>query len=181
MTTRSHSISNGMDKRYYVVDIVYGANDGIITTFAVVAGVIGAGLSSDIVIIIGFASLVADGFSMATSDYLAQKSERAVIDSVEGKRAHRHTDPYRSATITFLSFLIAGLIPLIPFLFIESMENAFLYTIVATGAALFIVGALRTLLTKRNTLVSGIEMMIIGGIAAALAYFIGQFISGIVA
>jgi vacuolar iron transporter family protein len=54
---------------------VYGANDGIITTFAVVAGVAGAGLSPSIVLILGFANLLADGISMGIGDYLGERSE----------------------------------------------------------------------------------------------------------
>src|SRR3989338_2229571 len=63
----------------YVKDIVYGANDGIITTFAVVAGVAGAGLDSTIVVLLGVANLLADGFSMAASNYLGSKSERDYV------------------------------------------------------------------------------------------------------
>ena len=59
----------------YVGDFIYGANDGIITTFAVVAGAAGASLSSVVVIILGLANLVADGFSMGASNYLGKKSE----------------------------------------------------------------------------------------------------------
>ena len=59
----------------YLRDVVYGANDGIITTFAVVAGVAGAGLDTKIVIILGVANLIADGFAMATGNYLGTKSE----------------------------------------------------------------------------------------------------------
>ena len=50
--------------RHYLRDLIYGANDGLITTFAVVAGVSGGALSSAAVIIIGVANLVADGLSM---------------------------------------------------------------------------------------------------------------------
>lgn len=60
----------------YIGDIVYGANDGIITTFAVVAGVAGASLSPLIILILGGANLFADGFSMAAGNYLARKSEK---------------------------------------------------------------------------------------------------------
>ena len=49
--------------RLSVEDFVYGATDGSVTTFAVVAGVIGAELSPSIVLILGFATLFADGFS----------------------------------------------------------------------------------------------------------------------
>lgn len=59
----------------YISDMVYGSNDGIITTFAVVAGVSGAGLNTAIVIVLGLANLLADGVSMAAGNYLGSKSE----------------------------------------------------------------------------------------------------------
>jgi predicted membrane protein (TIGR00267 family) len=60
----------------FIQDIVYGGNDGIVTTFAVVAGAIGAGLPRYVVIILGLANLFADGLSMATGSYLSLRSER---------------------------------------------------------------------------------------------------------
>jgi vacuolar iron transporter family protein len=56
-------------------DFVYGAIDGTVTTFAVVAGVAGAGLSTSVVIILGVANLIADGFSMAVSNFLGTRAE----------------------------------------------------------------------------------------------------------
>src|SRR4026207_1713394 len=56
-------------------DFIYGGIDGTVTTFAVVAGVAGADLSATIVIILGFANLIADGFSMAVSNFLATRAE----------------------------------------------------------------------------------------------------------
>jgi len=60
----------------YLRDFMYGAVDGAVTTFAIVAGVTGAGLEAGVVIILGVANLVADGFSMAASNFLATRSER---------------------------------------------------------------------------------------------------------
>lgn len=60
----------------HVREFVYGGMDGAVTTFAVVAGSVGAGLSSTTVIILGIANLVADGFSMAVGAFLAQKTDR---------------------------------------------------------------------------------------------------------
>lgn len=56
-------------------DIVYGGNDGIVTTFAVVAGTVGAGMERYVIIILGLANLFADAFSMATGSFLSTKSE----------------------------------------------------------------------------------------------------------
>ncbi|MDO6747356.1 VIT1/CCC1 transporter family protein [Gilvimarinus sp. 1_MG-2023] len=59
----------------YLRDFVYGAIDGLVTTFAIVAGVAGAGLSSTVVIILGLANLLADGFSMGASNYLGVRAD----------------------------------------------------------------------------------------------------------
>ncbi|MCR9122795.1 MAG: VIT1/CCC1 transporter family protein [Phyllobacteriaceae bacterium] len=76
-------------KPNYLRDWVYGGIDGAVTTFAIVAGVVGAALSANIVIILGLANLIADGVSMAAGNYSATKTE---IDELERTRAmeHRH-------------------------------------------------------------------------------------------
>jgi predicted membrane protein (TIGR00267 family) len=56
-------------------DIVYGAHDGIMTTFAVVAGTVGANLPHSVIIILGLANLLADGVSMGAGAFLALRSE----------------------------------------------------------------------------------------------------------
>lgn len=75
----------------YIQDIVYGGNDGIVTTFAVVSGAIGANLGVKVVIILGIANMVADGISMGLSNYLSIKSE---IDhyNKEEKREYREIE-----------------------------------------------------------------------------------------
>lgn len=62
-------------RRSYLRDLVYGAIDGTVTTFAVVAGVRGASLAATVVVILGIANLVADGFSMAASNYLGIRAD----------------------------------------------------------------------------------------------------------
>lgn len=62
-------------KQSYLRDFVYGAIDGSVTTFAVVSGAVGAGISGEIVIVLGFANLLADGFSMAVGNYLGTKAD----------------------------------------------------------------------------------------------------------
>jgi VIT1/CCC1 family predicted Fe2+/Mn2+ transporter len=64
----------------YLRDFIYGAVDGIVTTFAVVSGVAGAGLPGGVVIVLGAANLVGDGFSMAVSNYLGTRADRQLVD-----------------------------------------------------------------------------------------------------
>lgn len=77
----------------YLRDFIYGAIDGAITTFAVVAGVQGADLEESIVIILGAANLIADGFSMAVSNFLGSRAERQRRELArrEEKRQIRHS------------------------------------------------------------------------------------------
>lgn len=75
----------------YLRDWIYGGIDGSVTTFAVVTGVAGAGLSPLVVLIMGFANLVADGFSMAASNYLGTKAEHDDLRHLEAIE-YRHVD-----------------------------------------------------------------------------------------
>jgi vacuolar iron transporter family protein len=74
LTEHQESNYHGSGLGPYIHDIVYGANDGIVTTFAVVSGVAGADLSANIVIILGFANVFADALSMGLGNYLSSKS-----------------------------------------------------------------------------------------------------------
>ncbi len=160
----------------YLDEAVYGANDGIITTFAVVSGAAGAGLSGETVIIMGVANLIADGFSMGASSYLAIHTEEDVakVKRVFRWRQNNHAAP--RSLVTFAAFVIAGSIPLLPFL--NSFAEGHEFVVSATGAGItfFVVGGLRTVVTKRGFFNSGFEMFAIGGIAAALAYGVGALI-----
>ncbi len=78
----------------YIQDIVYGGNDGIVTTFAIVAGTVGAGMPHYVIIILGLANLLADGFSMGTGNYLSIKSERDQYKRLRKEEEEEiHDDP----------------------------------------------------------------------------------------
>ena len=158
---------------YYLGDIIYGANDGIITTFAVVSSAAGAGLSPVFVIILGIANLIADGFSMGASRYLALTSEQ----SLENHTQESGRSPLADGFMTFASFVVVGAFPLLPFFFAISAESVFSVSALATAITLFVVGAARAIVTTRGFFVSGLEMLIVGGIAAGLAYGLGAFVT----
>lgn len=77
----------------YIKDIVYGGLDGIITTFAIVSGVAGASLSSSIILILGLANILADGFSMAVGNYMGSKAEMELARK-ERKHQEQKVDIY---------------------------------------------------------------------------------------
>jgi VIT1/CCC1 family predicted Fe2+/Mn2+ transporter len=159
--------------RHYFPDLVYGANDGIITTFAVVSGVVGAGLSERVILILGFANLVADGFSMGASNLLARRSYAEAVERADPPEAARH------GAATIVGFLTAGTVPLVAYLAPLSDAKRFPTAIALTLGTLFAVGASRALVTRLGWLRSGLEMLAVGTFAAAVAYGIGALASAL--
>jgi VIT1/CCC1 family predicted Fe2+/Mn2+ transporter len=166
--------------RHYIRDLIYGANDGLITTFAVVAGVSGGALSSRAVIIIGLSNLVADGLSMGVGNYLSirsHESARAAQGLVE-----EEASPARHGIATMLAFAAAGSIPLLPYA-LPSLHNNAILSIVLTFTALFVIGSMRALVTVDRWWTAGLEMLGLGTLVAVAAYASGalaaRFVPGI--
>ena len=156
---------------HYLPDLVYGANDGIITTFAVVTGVVGAELSERIILILGFANLLADGFSMGASNFLARRSYAKADERATGAEAARH------GAATVVGFVIAGMVPLVAYLVPLPDDMRFPVAITLTLSTLFAVGASRAFVTRLGWVRSGLEMLFVGALAAAVAYSIGAVAS----
>ncbi len=166
--------------RDFIPQFVYGAFDGIVTTFAVVAAAAGAGLSGKVVVVLGLTNLLADGFSMGTSAYLSHQSE------VKKNNAH-HPRPHSFLTglATFIAFVLASAMPLIPYLWAlitgsdASDQTLFIGSCLTAALTFIIVGLGKAFhQSARSVLWSVIEVLILGAVAAALPYFLGYFIGG---
>ena len=219
--------------KWFFDDFIYGSIDGAVTTFAIVAGVMGAGLSPTIILILGFANLFADGFSMAVANFQASKArnefiemkrkqEEWEIDHLEEQEKDEIRDIYRkkgfkdelleevvrtitsrrkvwvdtmmkeelglmedkkrpldSSISTFIGFNLVGLIPLIPFMLyilIGKISNpdAFAYSTIMVASAFFMVGIIKGKIVKKSKIMSGLFTLMIGGVAAIVAYLIGS-------
>lgn len=221
----------------YLRSVTYGGLDGIITTFAVVAGVAGASLATDIILILGLANLFADGLSMAVGDFLSSRAEgeyeeagrireRLIVEQIPDAKKHETTKayvdrgvpeeearliagtlakypaamadtisdersaasgeegrPFVNATYTFASFCVFGFAPILPFVLVRFIPDfqvsVFLLSAILTAFTLFGLGALKVMITLRSWMVSGAEMLAVGGIAAVVAWLVGHLLSGI--
>lgn len=181
MTRSSHHIEpqGGLQiARHYVRELIYGANDGIITTFAVVAGVSGGGLSLRVVLIIGAANLFADGLSMGVGNYLSINSHESVLEAQD--LPEEEASPARHGMATFAAFVLAGVVPLVPYMIPALQIDRFTLSIVLTLAALFVVGASRALIASVAWWLAGIEMLGLGAVVAAAAYATGAAVAAMV-
>jgi VIT1/CCC1 family predicted Fe2+/Mn2+ transporter len=163
--------------RHYVRELIYGSNDGIITTFAVVAGVAGGGLPLRVVLILGAANLLADGVSMAAGNYLSIRSHESVLAALE--LPEEEAAPLRHAAATFLAFVGAGAVPLVPYMLPHLPVDRFAASIACTLVAMFAVGASRALIARVRWWTAGVEMLALGAVVAALAYGSGKLVAAL--
>jgi VIT1/CCC1 family predicted Fe2+/Mn2+ transporter len=221
----------------YLGEFVYGGIDGCVTTFAVVAGAVGASLDSAIIIILGFANLFADGFAMSVGAFLSSKSEKQkfhkhknieywevdnlpekereeireiyeakgfegelleqVVDVITADKDRWVNDmmkeelemvedarsPFIIGAITFVSFVLIGLVPLSVYAidyFAGWGNNLFLWSSILTGIGFTVIGILKAHVTQ-NAIWKGIlETLILGALAALVAYYVGDLLEQLI-
>ncbi len=162
--------------KQYLPEFIYGGIDGSITTFAVVAGAFGAGFSSRIIIVLGIANLIADGFSMSIGNYLSVKSQIASSTTKENS-----PNPVYTALATFISFNLIGFVPLMIYVLAyiigyENYLNSFIFSCILTAISFITIGFLKSFIQKTNMIKGIMETLILGIIAALFAYFAGFFL-----
>ena len=215
-----------------VRDMIFGANDGLVSTLAFVAGVMGAISDPYVILLSGIAELFAGTISMAAGAYQSSKSELEVMEresqreTVKGRPPEEEKEelvrfyqsegytsaeaeaiveriakdkefsiemgtleelglapeeignPIKAGVLCGLSFGIFAIIPIFPFAFKAlNVIDAMKFSIIATLASLFGVGAMKTIFSRKNWIRSGFEMMVIGASASAITYFIGTLFS----
>jgi VIT1/CCC1 family predicted Fe2+/Mn2+ transporter len=165
--------------RHYLGDLIYGANDGIITTFAVVAGVTGGALSHQAVLVVGVANLFADGLSMGVGNYLSIRSRESAREAQN--LPEEEARPVRHGVATMLAFVVAGALPLAPFVMPTLAVDRFSLSAFFTLATLFGVGAARALVTVDRWWTAGMEMLGLGILVAGAAYGSGAWVASLVA
>ena len=222
----------------YLGEFVYGGMDGCVTTFAVVAGSVGAGLDSSVIIILGFANLLADGFAMSVGAYLSSKTEKdnfdkyrtqtaknmEIVHEVEKQEIRRIysekgfegtllnqvvevitrdkdrwidvkmkegllmsrpvKSPLRIGGITYVSFILIGLIPLLVFVidyFNPLNQNLFLTSSILTAGGFLLVGWLKAYVNQTRILKGLVETVGLGAIAATVAYYVGDLLEHLLA
>lgn len=217
----------------YLGEFVYGGIDGLVTTFAVVAGSVGAGLDSSIILILGFSNLFADGFAMSVGAYLSAKSQNEnykkhyeqekweiktmpdkekeevreiyiqkgfeepllskVVDKItenedrwldcmmkeELNMSIEQRSSFSIGIATLISFIVVGFIPLVLYvldIFIDLKVSLFLLSSIFTGIGFLIIRYLKSKVNQISRLKSISETLLLGILAASVAYFLGVLI-----
>lgn len=218
-----------------VREVVFGVNDGVISTIGFLFGVAGALANQQVVLISGLAEVLAGAISMFFGGYLSTKSqqeffeheiarEKKEIEEMPGREREEvrriyqtkgfsdekeldlvvdritadkriwlkcmmeeelglilesMDSPFKVGGVIGASFVVGGFIPLVPFIFLDT-QPALKVSFLFTSAALFLLGGIKTTITRRPWYTSGLEALLIGVFAAGMGYLIGLFLKGIV-
>ena len=217
----------------YIRDIVFGFGDGVNTSLGIVAGIGGASIGVDIVILAALIGMFTGAKAMAVQNYLAVKSQKEILESeikreeyeikhypdrerqeieeiykskgflgeeldmvvnkiVSNKEVWLKTmlteelglnleiigSPVKGALVMFVSFLIGGILPIIPYFIVKTglFTNSIALLIAISISLLFsfIIGAVKGKLAKKNWVKGGLEMSLLGTGIALLGYGIGS-------
>ncbi|MCF6272546.1 MAG: VIT1/CCC1 transporter family protein [Rhodobacteraceae bacterium] len=222
----------------FMKQIVFGGNDGIVTTFAIVAGFAGAGMEGTAqigaiaVLLFGVANLLADATAMGLGEFLSARSEQDVYkatrdkelyeihNNIEMERAEMYEiladhgmsredavqltevfernpefmadfmmqyeigmsdpsgdSPAMNGLMTFLAFIVFGVVPLLPYFLFTADSSTFYMSVFATLAALIALGLLRWKVTNETVLRCVGETVLVGGICAVVAFGVGKVFS----
>lgn len=161
----------------YLKQVIFGGIDGIITTFAVVAGFSGAKITNPeilgigTVLLFGFANLFSDATSMGLGNFVAERSEQKL------EKNKKFKSPVFTSIATSSSFILFGLTPLIPYILNLELnyKQLFFVSCITSFIGLALLGILRFILTKEKWYKSLFEVLGIGTISAMVAYFVGSF------
>lgn len=215
-----------------VKQIVFGCNDGLISTFALLAGLAGAALDPSIILLTLLAEMFSGAISMGLGEFISSRSENefytneirkeraeirlmpeierreireiyrerglsgALLDQVVARLTANENvwlqtmlrdeigiadmelaNPLKTAVIMFGAFIAGALVPISPYF--SAFPGAFPLATMLSFSALFVIGALRSLVTGKKWWLSGVEMLGIGLIAYVSTFGIGLLIGGV--
>jgi len=223
----------------HLKQLVFGGNDGIVTTFAIVAGFAGAGAEGVVeigalaVLVFGLANLFADAVSMGLGEFLSMRSqndlyaqrhaaqmarirrdpaaeialmagllqtrglpERQAVETAQllaahpplmadltlswgyGMQAPEDADPALNGVMTFISFVVFGVVPLSPYFVMEPVAATFYTSVAMTLLALVALGVLRWVATRDGLRRALVETVAVGSICALVAFGVGWLVGG---
>lgn len=223
------------ESRPYWRDIILGVNDGLVSVFLLVVGVVGGRLSARQVLLAGIAGAIAGAVSMAAGEYLATKSQAEVLEAelrLERQHLAEHRQmevdqlrdmfrdmgiaeedldgvvaafdrsdesmlnamkalefgvvdtevrsPVTAMTLSGVFFLVGSAGSVLPFVFADTTATGLFWASALTAIGLFAVGVVKASVTRSSRIHSGLENLLIAGLGAVAAWWIGRLVDATV-
>ena len=217
--------------RQYWRDMILGVNDGLVSMYLLVAGVVGGGLATGQVFLTAIAGAIAGAVSMGAGEYLATKSQEEVLTSeLKLERQHiadyrqleldqlrgmfedmgileedldgivaafdrsdeallnamkalefgvvdsERRSPLRAMAFSAVLFAFGSLSSVAPFAFVSDPTTGLVWASILSAVGLFGVGVAKTMVTRTNPILAGLENLVIAGIGGLIAFYIGSLV-----
>lgn len=154
----------------YLRSIIFGFQDSLVSTTGVIAGVSAGTNDRALVILTGFVTITVEALSMGTGQYMSEKSVHQM------DKAGKHTDNlYVGGLLMGISYLLGGLIPLLPILIFELPLSATI-SVIAALVGLFVLGFIKAKIVKVNPLKSALEILVLGGASTLIGLIVGKLL-----
>ena len=143
----------------------------MVSTVGLLSGVAIAGVERETMLLTGVILIVVESFSMAAGSFLSETS----AEEYTTQQSAKHTHSFFAGSIMFVSYFVAGFIPLFPYVVVAG-DAAFPLSIAASVGALFVLGLAGGAISKTSLLKSALRMAVVGGIAIAVGVSVGSFL-----
>lgn len=155
-------------RKGFLRNSIFGAEDSLVSTVGLLSGVSFAGLSSREIIVSGAILVVVEALSMGAGAYISEDS----ANDLELRKKEKENQLY-DAIVMFFSYLLVGLIPLSPYIFNPDTRSAFYWSIAATLLALFFLGIFRGVYVGHSMWKSAVKITLIGSVTAGIGILVG--------
>ena len=150
----------------YIHSAFFGVEDSLISTTGALAGIaIGSGNRS-VILLTALVIIAVESTSMGASEFISEETEEEI------EKLKLPANPKISGLLIFLSYVVAGLVPLAPYLFLAPAQ-AIPISVALALVGLTILGVVKGKLTKLNPLKSALEVLVIGGVATSIGIVVG--------
>lgn len=158
---------NILKNKEYLRSIMFGIEDSLVSTTGLVAGIAIGSNSKKFVILAGITAITIEAVSMGIGEYLSDDA----VENLEKLKRHRD-NPVLSGLLMFVSYFVAGLIPLTPLWLLEIPISLVLSVLFAL-TSLFLLGYVKGKIVKTSAVKGGLKILFLGGLATALGVILG--------
>lgn len=157
-------------QRGYLRNFIFGAEDSLVSTVGLLSGISFAGLASKEIILSGVILILVESISMGAGVYLSEDSANELPQT--GKLDNTIAD----ASIMFISYLLIGLIPLLPYVFSVDPKVGFYWSVGFSLVSLFCLGLFKGYIIGRHLLYSAMKIFLVGTVVVAIAVAVGLLV-----
>lgn len=164
----------------FLRDIVFGVHDALLTNIGIIAGFVAALQSNQLIVVTTLIDIFVSAFAMALGTYLSRTSEAAYLNGKLEESASQDIasvigNPITASGVMWITYAIAGFIPLLPFFFGLPPQIALNYMILLTILVFAVVGLLKGHLTETGMVKGAVQFVLFGAAAALIGYAIGSY------